>query len=127
MQTDGKAGGSGQELWVSNIDLSFDFDIPLQGLSLQYGEYGGTNILQINNVTQSTADFASLHGMDFNGAVVSVISGGDMGAIFVTGPINSFGISRQELAIDNVIACVPEPATLAFLGLGGMLLLKRKK
>lgn len=127
VQNVGNAGGTGQELWISNIDLDFDFSIvPLQGLSFQFGEYGnGVINLEINGLLVN--DFASANGTDFNGAVATVLDTGTLGAVFVTGPISSFSIGGQELAIDNVIACIPEPATLALMGLGALVLRRRKK
>ena len=41
VQTDGDAGGTGKELWTSNINIAFDFGGPCQDLTLRLGEYGG--------------------------------------------------------------------------------------
>ena len=115
------AGGSGKEIWLNNINLSFDFSFaPFEGVSLQYGEYGGNVNLEINGVQHNVADFPLLNGMNIGGAMVTVVDDGTKGAIFATGPIDSFSIGGQELVIDNIIACIPEPATLALLGLGGL-------
>ncbi len=128
VQADGDAGGTGNEIWLNNISLDFAFPIdPLYGLSLQYGEYGGDVIFEINGDLHGAAGFSALHGTMVGGVMVTVVDIGDKGAIFATGPISSFSIGGNELAIDNIIACIPEPATLALLGLGALVLLRRKK
>jgi hypothetical protein len=43
VENGGLAGGAGNELHTDNINLSFDFGITLNGLALQYGEFGGTS------------------------------------------------------------------------------------
>ena len=121
VQANGNAGGSGKEIGLNNINLSFDFSFaPFEGVSLQYGEYGGNVNLEINGVQHNVENFPLLNGMNIGGAMVTVVDAGDKGAIFATGPIDSFSIGGQELVIDNIIACIPEPATLALLGLGGL-------
>lgn len=127
VQAGGNAGATGNELWLNNINLDFAFAVsPLQGLSLQFGEYGGNLNFEINGDQQNVASFSALNGMTVGGVMVSVINADGKGAIFATGPISSFSIGGQELAIDNVIACIPEPATLLLLGLGVFLLRKRR-
>ena len=38
------------------------------------------------------------------------------------------GLSAQRIGIDNVtVSTIPEPATMALLGLGGLLSLKRRR
>ena len=128
VQATGDAGGSGKEIRLDNINLSFDFGVaPFQGVSLQYGEYGGNVNLEINGVLQNVENFSLLDGLNMGGVIVTVVDAGTQGAIFATGPVNSFSIGGQELAIDNVIACIPEPVTLALLGLGGMVSLAFRK
>lgn len=58
--------------------------------------------------------------MNIGGVTVTVLDAGSKGAIFVIGPVNSFSIGGQELAIDNVTACIPEPATLSLLALAAL-------
>ena len=128
VQADGDAGGSGKELYLNNINLSFDFGFaPFEGVSLQYGDDGGNINLEINGVQHVENSFPSLDGMNIGGVIVTVVEdAGGKGAIFATGPVNSFSIGGQELAIDNVIACIPEPATLLLLALGVLALKKCK-
>ncbi|MCK4246630.1 hypothetical protein KAX14_05290, partial [Candidatus Bipolaricaulota bacterium] len=44
----GCAGVSGKEINVNNVNLGFNFNGPLKGLSLNFGEYGGNLNIEIN-------------------------------------------------------------------------------
>jgi hypothetical protein len=125
VQAGGNAGATGNELWLNNINLDFAFSVKPTGLSLQYGEYGGNVNFMINGDQKVISNFTELHGTMVGGVMVTVVDTGTVGAIFAMGPINSFSIGGQELAIDNVIACIPEPATLMLLGLGALVLRRR--
>jgi hypothetical protein len=128
---DGWAGGAGKELCTNNINLSFDFDTILDGLALQYGEFGGNINLEINGSLANVEDFANIPA-NLGGTSVFTLDTGtpgqSKGAMFVTGTINSFKIGGQELWIDNVVASpIPEPATLVLLGTAGLWIFTRKK
>jgi hypothetical protein len=126
IQSGSRAGGTGYEVWTSNINLSFDFGLPCEGLSLQYGDYVGNINLQINGSLANVEDFALLPAT--LGGTSIFTTPGNLGAMFVIGTINSFEIGGQELAIDNVVASlVPEPATLMLLGSGALWVLTRKR
>ena len=127
----GRTGGAGYELHTSNINLSFDFGIILTGLALQYGEFGGNINLEINGSLANVENFANLPA-NLGGTSVFTLDTGtpgqSNGAMFVTGTINSFKIGGQELWLDNVVASpIPEPATLALLGIGVLMALTRKR
>ena len=129
VETGGVAGGAGNELRTNNINLRFDFGAPLDGLALEYGYQGGNVNVEINGVLANVADMmavpTTLGGTD----VFTFDSSGSDGHLFVVGgQINSFAIGGQELVIDNIVASViPEPATVALLGIGGVLAFTRRK
>ncbi|UCF44048.1 MAG: PEP-CTERM sorting domain-containing protein [Planctomycetota bacterium] len=134
IQSSTNAGGAGYEIHTNNINLSFDFGLPCDGLSLQYGEYGGNINLEINGSLANVENFANLPAT-LGGTSIFVLDTGtpgqSTGAMFVigvVGNIDSFKIGGQELWIDNVVASViPEPATVMLLGAGALAVLTRKR
>ncbi len=123
------AGGAGNELLLENANIDLSFGIPLNGIGLQYGDLGGNLNLNINGDFQNFQDFVDVDNMVIGGTnVFVVVDAGGAGAVFVVGPVSTFSVGGQELAIDNIIANgIPEPATLALLGLGGLTLIRRRK
>ena len=135
----GLAGGAGNEIVFNNINLNFDFGMPVDGLSFQFGYMGGDINLTINDepvivvpdiglippMVGGTSVFIVGPGY---GPVVNLIIPEEHGAMFIMGRINSFKIGGQEFTIDNLIACVvPEPTSLLLLGIGGLMILRRKR
>ena len=104
VQHGGAAGGSGNEMQVNNVNLAFDFEWPLHGLSLDFGEYGGNLNMRVNDDFLNFQDFADIHGWTIGGAKVIVLGGhgNDMGRLFLFGTIHAFFIGGQELFIDNI-------------------------
>jgi hypothetical protein len=125
----GIAGGAGLELgWIDNINLRFNFGAPLDGLALQYGEFGGNINLEINGTLVNVENFADIDPTVAGTSIFALDTGVGTGSLFIIGNINSFAIGGQELAIDNIVASVvPEPATITMLGFGILLAIKRKK
>jgi hypothetical protein len=134
VQSEGDAGWFGNELWIDNVNLHFllsDSGCTSCGVTLMFGYYGGDVNLGVNGESkeyQSIFDIPT--GENIGGASIKVVGNGSLGAMMIiNGTIDMFSIGGQELAIDSVLACeVPEPTTIALLGLGGFsLLMKRKK
>ncbi len=101
----GEAGGSGLEMFVSNINLDFNFGSDVKDLSFRFGEYGGNLNIKINGYFKNFANFADINGTTFGSVSVSVTNGlgNDKGEVKLTGGIiTSFSVGGQELFIDDV-------------------------
>ena len=132
IQSGAHARGAGYEVFANNINLSFDFGSPCDGVSLMYADLGGPggNInLEINGSLANVDLFSNLPAT--LGGTSIFTTPGDTGALFVigvVGTVNSFKIGGQELCIDNIVASVvPEPATVMLLGAGAFAVLTRKR
>jgi hypothetical protein len=104
----GAAGGSGQDLRLNNVTVSFDFGGPVNAIRSAVGEYGGNINLEVNGSLWNFDDFSKLPGTSLGGvSVTSVVTPttfptGEVGYIELVGPITSFSIGGQELWIDDV-------------------------
>jgi len=109
IENDGLAGGSGQEIWVNNVNLDFDFGSPCSGISLLFGEYGGNLNIEINGDFRNFEDFVDINGATIGGVNVVVVNGfgNDKGSLKLSGTINSLVIGGQELCIDDVCPGAP--------------------
>jgi hypothetical protein len=97
---------------VNNVNLSFDFAVPLRELTMNFGEYGGNLNIQINGVFRNFSNMAELDGTTIGGVGISVVNGmgNDAGLLELTGRTTDFAIGGQELWIDDV--CVLRTARL---------------
>jgi hypothetical protein len=114
IQTGNKAGGSGNEMQVNNILVTFStgFGQTMETLRFSFGEYGGNLNLWINNQFTNFNNFADINGAIIGGVQVNVLSGGngnDKGQIeFVGHMVDQAGgrgqlaVGGQELWIDDV-------------------------
>ena len=105
----GCSGGSGQHMWVNNVNLNFTCASPWEGLSLLFGEYGGNLNIEINGDFRNFENFHDIDGDIIGGVDVSVVNGfgNDRGSLTLSGTINSFAIGGQELCIDDVCITIP--------------------
>ncbi|MBN2243975.1 MAG: hypothetical protein JW793_14910 [Acidobacteria bacterium] len=105
------AGGTGQGVWLNNVNLGIDFGCKVKGLTLLFGEYGGNLNIAINGDFRNFSNFADINGLNIGDVIVEVTggSGNDTGTITLTGVIRSFAVGGQELIIDTV--CPGEAVT----------------
>ena len=110
----GRAGGSGKEIAVNNINLELDIGPPLAGLSLLFGEYGGNLNLRINGDFRNFNNFADINGATIGGVRVTVVNGfgNDKGILRLEGMVDEFSVGGQELFVDDL---KPGPFDMAFL------------
>jgi hypothetical protein len=108
----GLAGGTGKEMHVNNVNLSFDFGVPFKALTLLFGEYGGNMNIQINGDFRNFANLTDIDGITIGGVNVSITNGygNDTGHLELAGTTHQFFIGGQELWIDNV--CVDRLETV---------------
>lgn len=101
----GSAGGSSAALWTNNIVTSFDFGMSVGGLSLNFGDYGGNENLNLNGEALNVGALGELP-MSVAGVQVAAsgagASGQGVGDLTLLGPVTSFGIGGQEFALDDV-------------------------
>ena len=104
----GAAGSSGLEALVNNANLNLNFGVPMDGLSILFGEYGGNLNLNINGDFINFENFADINGKIIGGVQVTVEngSGQDRGLLEFSGAIKSFALGGQELFIDHVCSYI---------------------
>lgn len=100
----GLAGGTGQDLATNNVNLRPGFPYPLDGVTLEFGDYGGAINLEVNGTTLVTNGVAALPATIAGSVAVTVDADPDAstGRLTLTGPITSFAIGGQELWLDDI-------------------------
>lgn len=106
--------GSGNELWVNNVNLGFYCDkLPVR-TELAFGEYGGNLNIQVNQTFKNFQDFHDIYGQTYSGVHIAGTNGlgNDKGTLKLNGMMGLFDfmeegkfylvIGGQELAIDNI-------------------------
>jgi hypothetical protein len=107
---EGLGGGSGQEVFLNNVIMHFDFGGPCEGLSLLYGAYGGNLNIDINGDFRNFDVFDDIGGSTIGGVNVAINNfGSGKGSLTLSGTIEGFFIGGQELVIDHVCSEV-QPA-----------------
>ncbi len=97
------SGGTGQDVFPSNLNLFFGLPETLAEITLLYEDYGGNVNLVVNDDLANVGNFTALHNTMVGGAVVTLQPAtGTAGQLTVTGSIESFAIGGQETYIDHV-------------------------
>lgn len=100
------AGGSGLDVFVSNINVNFHFTFPCTRITLKFNDGGGNENLRVNGQLANVVSLSQLHGTTLGGVNVS-ITGGNPGVLTLTGNITNFRIGGQEFGIDDICATRP--------------------
>ena len=100
------AGGlPGQNLFISNVNLSFDFSaLPfvVSKVTFDFEDYGGAENVSVNRAGIVEGELAS---GEFSGATLTVVRGqGSAGEASIDGTVREFLIGGQEFVLDNVCA-----------------------
>lgn len=102
-----RAGGSGQEMAINNVNLAFDFSGACKGFSLHFGEYGGNLNIGINGDFRNFENFADINHAVIGGVNVSVINGlgNDKGTLKLSGAIykSKFILEEEEVWASVII------------------------
>lgn len=80
------------------------FPLPLNSLSLNFGEFGGNLNLNLNGEFRNFGNFSELNGQTIGGVAITVANGlgNDAGTLQLAGTIKSLAIGGQELWLDNI-------------------------
>jgi hypothetical protein len=101
IQTDGDAGGSGNEIWMNNITTRFISPCLIHNLTLYYGAHGGNLNMEVNGEFFNFDNPLDVDGKSWPGATTHITDlGGGLGILTIRGEIWSFAFGGQELAID---------------------------
>lgn len=115
-----------KHVFFDNINFGFDLSgvAPINDVTIEYHEFGGVNNFSVNG--GAILELPAMTSMPVNVAP-GVTATVDEDSIHLSGPISSFLIGGQELAIDNVVA-IPEPTCLILLaaGLGAGIFQRRR-
>lgn len=97
------AGGSGQEVGLTNATMRVTFGCTCSGLSLLFGHYKGNINIWINETFLNFAQFSDIDRKEFSGVMVKIIKiDENRGYLMLFGTIRSFAIGGQEVYIDSI-------------------------
>ncbi|MFI4860539.1 MAG: PEP-CTERM sorting domain-containing protein [Phycisphaerales bacterium JB063] len=126
---------------VGLTTLEIDFDIAFyndqdraNSFELTSIDVAGTEVLgaSVGLTSPGTADGSPAWNISSQstGSIVAAVNNGDVVTLVFTSDDVSGGGSRDEIAIDNIEvagALTPEPGSLALLGLGGLMIARRRR
>ncbi len=103
VDNDQSSGGTGQDVYLNNINLDFDFGATYGRIDLLYDNGGGNVNVSVNGALANVEHMTDLHLASLGGAwIVVQPPTGSTGQLIVTGSIAQFAIGGQELWIDHV-------------------------
>jgi hypothetical protein len=113
--------GSGQVLWVSNINMEFDFSpYGPNNVWFFFADLGGQENLQVNGAALLQGEIMSFAGpvapgvtLSFSG--VTTIPGGYTAMAILTGPVTNLWVGGQEFYLEDVTTAGPVPTNASSL------------
>lgn len=118
------AGGSGQEVVLTNLNLGLDSGSALRGLSLRFAHLPENleNLnIEVNGESRNFRDFEEIDGETIGGVDIAAESLGMvsymMGTLTLTGTIDTFAVGGQRFWMDDV-TLVPDSSLEERFGTG---------
>lgn len=102
----GYAKGSGNDMQCNNVNLNFQFDYPLNKITLSFGDLGGNSNIKINGQFKNVSRIKDLQNTTLGNVQITLEAVQDgnnwYGKMTLTGAMTGFSIGGQELWLDNV-------------------------
>ncbi|HPE68620.1 MAG TPA: hypothetical protein P5560_10345 [Thermotogota bacterium] len=105
VQTLNKAGHIGNDLFLNNINMAFDFHTMVVKITFYAGYYGGNVNMRVNGFLGNHPDLITFNGLVLGGVNVQVVlTAPNLYQVTLTGNINAFSVGGQEFFIDHLFA-----------------------
>ncbi|MEM9082380.1 MAG: hypothetical protein AAGB34_02205 [Planctomycetota bacterium] len=128
-----RAGGTGLDMNVNNVNLDFNFGTDVTQIFFNYGDYGGSTNLSINNNQLIVEDLVALDGNAVAGVTISApgttpVLGGQLGTVTLNGLITQFSVGGQEFYLDSVrYTPIPAPGAAGLCAFAGLAAIRRRR
>lgn len=118
--------GAGNGIFMGNVNLDFQFALPVTIIGFAYANQGGNVNLSVNGSLYNDNDMSGADGTVLGGANVSVSGDEQGGFVTIQGNITQFAVGGQEFTLDDV-RCVPTPGAASLVALGALAGARRRR